>query len=417
MSDDMQAAPVTGTAPLSTSIDRGGAPLGTGGGVPNLSEPKAPEPAKVEKPETPGDTLKAELARVREEEAKDAKPAMEADAKPDDKAVKADDKATDEKAARQRNEQGKFAKAEKPEDAAQVEQTGEQKGEPEKAATGQDGSERGRPSEGRQHVEPPARFLPKEREGWANVPNVVKSAIDRISKEHETEVSQYRESHENWQKVAKFDEMAKQHKTTVSDALERYTALDGLLSSNPIEAIRQIMATRGITPEQYANHVLSNPEAHRAPAPQAQSSHPTPDPKVSVLEERLVQLEGRLAEKEATPIITEFASSRPDYWALQDKIAGVLESGVIDKLYGGSLSAEDKLAEAYRMAGGTGPTSQPEAKLDPTHSNPEKAGRPAKLDAGTKSIRGAPNGQDPDEDDPDATDIRTLLRREMRKAS
>ena len=405
---DMQAAPVQGTAPLSTSIDQGGAPLGTGGGVPDLSEPKV-EP-KVEKPETPGDTLKAELARVREEDAKTEKPKeveVKPDDKPDDKAVKADEKADEKKAERQRNEQGKFAKAE---NAEPVEQTGEQKGEPEKAATGQDGSERGRPSEGRQHVEPPARFLPKEREGWANVPNVVKSAIDRISKEHETEVSQYRESHENWQKLSKFDTMAKQHGSTVSDALERYTALDGLLSSNPIEGIRQIMATRGITPEQYANHVLSNPDAHRAPSPQAQ-----PDPAVSQMSGEVqklkAEIEGMRHEQAAATIIEPFRAANPRYDELQNDIAFFLQSGKIPA----SLSPQEKLEAAYDMAVRINPTSAFEVS-QAREAPAAKPASPAKLD-GTKSIRGAPNGQDPEEDDPDATDIRTLLRREMRKAS
>jgi hypothetical protein len=36
-------------------------------------------------------------------------------------------------------------------------------------------------------------------------------------------------------------------------------------------------------------------------------------------------------------------------------------------------------------------------------------------DAGAKSIRGAPNGQDPDDDESDETDIRSLLKREARK--
>lgn len=40
---DMTSAPVQGTAPLSTSIDQGGAHLGTGGGAPNLNEPKTPK--------------------------------------------------------------------------------------------------------------------------------------------------------------------------------------------------------------------------------------------------------------------------------------------------------------------------------------------------------------------------------------
>lgn len=404
---DMQAAPVQGTAQLSTSIDQGGAPLGTGGGAPDLNEPKAPEPAKVDKPESPGDTLKGELARIREEEAKTEKGADPKEPVKEDKTdPKAeDDKAKEEKAERERAKDGKFAKTEKVE--APVEG---KEGAPEKVATEQDGLER-RPSEGRQHVEPPARFLPKEKELWGNVPNSVKSAIQRISQEHETEVSQYRESHENWQKLSKFDQMAKQHNTNVHEALERYTALDGLLQNNPIEAIRQIMATRGITPEQYAHHVLNNPDAHRAPATPA-----APDPAVRQMSGKVEQLEATIEqmrlEKAASDIITPFRAANPRYDELQDDIALFLQSGKIPA----SFSPQERLEAAYDMAVRINPTSAVAA--DPVvEAIAAKTERPAKLDAGTKSIRGAPTGQDPEEDDPDATDVRALLRKELRRAS
>lgn len=402
MTDTMQAAPVQGTAPLSTSIDQGGAPLGTGGGVPDLTEPKAPEPAKVDKPETPGDTIKGELQRIRDEEAKAEKGEVKEPVKEEPK----DDKAkAEEKPVKERAQDGKFARTEKVE--APVEG---KEGAPEKVATEQDGSER-RPSEGRQHVDPPARFLPKEREAWGNVPNVVKSAISRLSQDHETEVSQYRESHENWQKLSKFDQMAKSHNTSVSDALERYTALDGLLQSQPLEAIRQILGTRGITPEQYAQHVMNNPDAHRAPAPQ-----PAPDPAVKQMGGKVEQLEQTInemrQEKAASEIINPFRAANPRYDELQDDIALFLQSGKIPA----SLSPQERLEAAYDMAVRINPTSAVVA-AQVAEVPAAKTERPAKLDAGTKSIRGAPTGQDPEEDDPDATDIRALLRKELRRAS
>lgn len=408
---DMQAAPVAGTAPLSTSIDQGGAPLGTGGGAPDLTEPKAPEPAKVDRAETPGETMKGELARIREEEAKaeavktDKGKEEPKEEKTELKDEKADDKAKEEKAERERAKDGKFAKTEKVETPVEGKE-----GAPDKAATEQDGSER-RPSEGRQHVEPPARFLPKEKELWANVPNAVKSAIDRISREYETSITEHKESHENWQKLSKFDQMAKSHNTNVHEALERYTALDGLLQNNPIEAIRQIMATRGITPEQYAHHVLNNPDAHRAPAPSA-----APDPAVKQMGSEVESLKAQLDEmrqsQAAATIIEPFRAANPRYDELQDDIALFLQSGKIPA----SLSPQERLEAAYDMAVRINPTSAV-AAAHVAEVPAAKTERPAKLDAGTKSIRGAPTGQDPEEDDPDATDIRALLRKQLRQAS
>lgn len=312
----------------------------------------------------------------------EAKPETKTEAeKPVDKTAKVEDKpATEEKPQRARADDGKFSKTENAEPASQV----EQKGAPDEAATGQEGSER-RPSEGRQPVEPPARFLPKEREQWANVPHVVKSAVERLAKEHEAEISQYRESHENWQKLSKFDEMAKQHKTSVSDALERYTALDGLLSSNPIEGIRQILATRGITPEQYANHVLSNPDAHRAPSPQAQ-----PDPAIQQFSSKVEQLEATIEsmrhEQAAASIIEPFRAANPRYDELQDDIALFLQSGKIPA----SLSPIERLEAAYDMAERINPLSVSalqEPKLDTVAAKPDHSADAAD---GRKSIRGAP---------------------------
>ena len=116
-----------------------------------------------------------------------------------------------------------------------------------------------------------------------------------------------------------------------------------------------------------------------------------------------------------TSIIEPFRAANPRYDELQDDIALFLQSGKIPA----SLTPLQKLEAAYDMAVRINPTSavevsqvRNEAPAAATAASPAK-----QLDAGTKSIRGAPNGQDPDEDDPDATDVRTLLRREMRKAS
>ena len=413
MNIEQTTATPPGTVNLSTTLDPNTVNLESGGGAPKLTEPDAKgADDSIES------VLDAELKSLREADAKTAKD-QKSEAKGDDDKAKADekdaekgkdakpdDKAKEEKAARQRSEDGKFAKAEKVEEPA----TGE-KGAPDEAAAGQEGSERNRPSEGRQHVEPPARFLPKEREAWGNVPNVVKSAIDRIAKEHETEVSQYRESHENWQKLSKFDEMAKQHKTSVSDALERYTALDGLLSSNPIEGIRQILATRGITPEQYANHVISNPDLHKQ-----QAAPPAPDPMVRQMSSKVEQLEAQLAnmrhEQAASTIIEPFRAANPRYDELQDHIAYFLQGPLIPA----SLTPQEKLEAAYDMAVRINPTSgavTSQAREAPAADTAS----PAKLDAGKKSIRGAPDdGEDTKVEEAD-TDLRGLLRKEMRRMS
>jgi len=304
-------------------------------------------------------------------------------------AAEAKDKVEADKAAKVEEKPAKVEQPVKGADA-KVEDTktqpdkADQSAAPAKAdATGQDGAEKPRASEGRGPYEPPARFLPKEKELWGNVPNPVKAAVARLSQEHEQEVTQYRESHENWQKLSKFDTMAKQHNTSVSDALERYTAVDGLLNSNPIEGIRQVLATIGITPQQYAEFITKNPQAAQAPVQRA------PDPQVQHQSTEIETLKSEITamrhEQAARSIIDPFRAANPRYDELQDDIAFFLSSGKIPT----SLPPQDRLEAAYDMAVRINPTSsvnQPEDRQELVDVS-----RVPPSDAGTKSVRGAPD--------------------------
>lgn len=352
------------------------------GTMPEVEQPKEPAKplstreaiAKAFDEANPTKTDK--VAKVEAKEVIDDK--SKPDAKPDEAKAKAKAKAS--------RADGEPVKAENAEDATPVK--AEHKGAPDEAAAGQEGSERSRQSEGRQHHEPPARFLPEARAKWANVPNEVKAEFHRVSREFEQEVEQYRGSHEEWKRLERFDQLAKTHGTSVEKALDRYVELDRMLQTNPVAAIREILSSRGVTVEQFARHVLENPEAHQAPQGQpARAAAPTPDPKVTYLEQRLHDLEGRLAEAAAAPIIQNFASLHPDYQVLEPKIGEILASGIIEKLYGPDLAPDQKLTEAYRMAGGTLPPSRSEPELVQSHSG---AAHVPSNDAGTKSIRGAP---------------------------
>lgn len=379
----------------------------------------------ADKPQSIESVLDAELARLKADDAKAAekdaaKPEAKADgkdAKPDAKAEKTDDKGAKiedkpQTQQRARNEDGKFAKAEKQEGEQPINADAKaQKGAPDEAATGQEGSERDRQSEGRQHYDPPARFLPKEKELWANVPNTVKAAIDRVSREHEQEITQFRQSHEEWTKLDKFQQMAKQHNTTISDALERYTRIDGMLAQNPVAAIREILAMQGVTPEQYAQHVLQNPDVHRAPVQQQRA----PDPAVQEMTTTVARLEqtirGMQLEQAAASIIDPFRASHPRFDELQDDIGFFLQSGKIPA----SLSPPERLEAAYDMAERINPTSVSAPQIEARAPVAEKSDRPAKLDAGQKSIRGAPSDGSDEIVEEANSSLDAILRKELRK--
>jgi hypothetical protein len=411
---DMQAAPVQGTAPLSTSIDQGGAPLGTGGGAPNLSEPKVADTPKVDtKPESAGDTLKGEIARIKAEEAKETRTKAE-DAANAAKA-KVDEAKTDEKPVKA--EDTKIAKAETEGDKPDVDAKAD-KGEPEKAATERAETDK-RQSEGQKHHEPPARFLPKAKEVWGNVPHAVKGEIARLTQEHEAEVTKYREAGDRYEPIRQFDETARSNGRELKDSLAKVVEVEQALARNPIAGLEAVLREIGprkadgshLTLLEVAQHIVQNPQTyHQAvnqsrqePQQQRQS-----DPEVAELKE---QLQSMRQEQTVQSIIAPFADKNPRYYELEGDIAFFLTSGKIPA----SLTPHERLEAAYDMAVRINPTSS----VIPSQAPEALAvAKPAPSDeAGSKSIRGAPNGQDPDDEDPDATDIRTLLRREMRKAS
>ena len=415
---DMTPAPIQGTAPISTTLDVGHSSTAVGGG--------APPPEKVEAPkvETPADTMRAELARQREEEAKeadkvkgqgedaakDAKAKLEADEKPkaepkDTDKAKADDKAP--------------AKAEEPADKAD-------KSAADKPATGQEAADKARQSEGRQHQEPPARFLPEARTKWPNVPNEVKAEVHRVAQEYEAEISKGKQAAERYEPLRQFDEIAQKNGRELKDSLAKVVQLETALARSPVIGLEMILREIGprkadgsplslydvaqhvakLTPQQFAQNM-------QGAAPQGRQQQPQPSPEVAALTKELNNIKSTLAQQQAAPIVQTFAASHPDYEALQPQIAAVLKSGVIDQIYGTGLSPAQKLEQAYRMAGGQSP-SRSEPEPAPVHSE-APAARPVDPD-GSKSIRGAPTGgSDPDDDGDDVTDIKELLRRESRK--
>lgn len=365
--------------------------------------------------------LEAELAGMKaaeKAEKPEAKPEDEGKDKPDAKAKDAKD---EDKPAKQRAEDGKFAKAEKAEAEpdAKVE-----KGAPEKAATGQEGSER-RTSEGR-HPEPPARFLPEARAKWANVPNEVKAEFHRVSQEMETETKQYRVSHERYSVLKEFDDLARTNGRDLRESLVKVNEVENAIARNPIAGLEAVLREIGprkadgtsLTMWEVANHIVQGgPQAYQQSTQQAQPQQaPAQQQEHPEIKRLTEQVNALVANQTIVPVIQTFADDRPDFDGLSDRITQILGSGVIEKLYGDGLSLEQRLSEAYRMAGGQGPSSRSGAEPLPDHSA-APAARPVNPDAGKKSVRGAPaDGGDTSVEEPD-TDIEDMLRKELRRMS
>lgn len=386
----------------------------SGGGQPNLSEPKTDEP----KSQSIEDVLESESKRLKEADTEADKSVKE---KADTAAKEAKDKADEaakaekkdeEKPAKARAEDGKFAKAEEPK---------ADKSAPEKAVTERSGPD-DRQSEGRKHAEPPARFLPEARLKWANVPGEVKAEVHRVSQEYEAELQKSKASAERYEPIRQYDELAKSNGRELKDSLAKVHEIEQAISRNPIAGLEAVLREIGprkadgspLSLIEVAHHIVKNPQAYQQAVQQPVMQQPQAPQTNKEIEELRQEIQSMKAEQTIVPLITKFAETHTDYHALEPKIAEILGSGVIEKLYGTGLTPEQKLAEAYRMAGGNSPSRSEAPQALQQHSDAEPE-RPVNPDAGKKSVRGAPSDGEDTASDETSTDLREMLRKEMRK--
>lgn len=257
--------------------------------------------------------------------------------------------------------------------------------------TGQEDGTKDRSSEDRDIDKPPARFLPRAKEKWAEVDPDVRGEVHRALQNAEKGLQEHRESHEFRKELREFEDMAKQHGTTVKAAMTNYVAIDNLLKTDPVAGINRVLTSIGITPQQYAQHILNAPQ--QAPA----------DPQISQLERQIQQLTQQLQGVTQTTqqsqqeqqlqqvkqsIIEPFRASLGDddrYEELEEDIAFFLNSDKIPS----TLSASKRLAAAYDMAERINPVGQYKQNTGRLNTaTPERPINPA----GARSIKGAPNG-------------------------
>lgn len=383
MTDEALAAPALDAVQPSQIIhDTGTDPNAQGKGVHVPEDAKPQEPAKLSTRDAIAKAFDEAEGKSKAEAEEKAKGAVE-DAKAKVAEAEVKDAAKPEKA---RGDDGKFAKAEQ-EPKAEAD-----KGAAEKPATERAAPDDNRQSEGRKYAEPPARFLPEARTKWANVPNEVKAEFHRVSQEMEGEIEQSKVARERYETIRQFDEIARQNGRELKDSLAKVVQIEQHIARDPIGALDTIL--REIGPRKQDGTPVSLYEVAQVvlqQGPQAQrqmpQTQPVSDPQVSALAQELNALKSQMATAQVAPMLERFAAEHPDYHTLEAQIASVLKSGVVEQLYGNGLSPEQKLAEAYRMAGGSLPSrSEPE----PVQTHSEVA--PARLvdPDGQKSIKGAP---------------------------
>lgn len=276
------------------------------------------------------------------------------------------------KAARARDEAGRFAAGEtKPADNAKPAE-----------ATAQ-------PSIVHPGITPPSRFSKAAQDAYAAVPEVVRQETERAINELTAGIDKYKASAEAFEPLRRFDEMAKAGGTTLDKAVERYVGMEQAWRQDPARGFALVCQNMGVDPVALAQHVLGQLGADPDRKPTGDS------PEVAALKREIGELKqsvtglGQTFEQQRqAPIVeqvTKFAQEAKFFDLLAPDIAAVIQSkeaATIEAAYDAALQRHPELLSIVQAerAAKAAPAAQPDA---------------AQTRKATLSITGSPSGSNP----------------------
>lgn len=333
-------------------------------------ENKPPEAEPVEKVPSVRDSVEKGL-KAAEESArlKDEAKAEEAKKAEKPKAEKADNRSEIKKDAEEPEKKEELVKADKEADKSdELPVTESEKAaEPEKPAP--------------KHAEPPARFSPDAKAEWDKVPEPVQAEAHRAFKELESGIEQYRQVLEP---VKPYMDLAKEHGTTIQQALEQYTTLEKLLTSDPLAGLQHVADYAGIDLRKVAAHIMG--QTPDETASQQDSILRQINNRVAGLENEIKGVATSISEQKAdvtTQEVGQFFETNPrmkDDW-FADKVADEIK--LIQPSMPDSTPASEILSIAYDRADRLNP-----AAPTPPPVSPVPDAQPVKE---TKSVSGSPS--------------------------
>lgn len=361
----------------STVIDTAAPLPGSADFVP---DPIVVEPKEEAKPMSLDEAMKKAVADTKaqgdEPEKTEAKPKEEVKPK------------AEAKPAPERGENGKFTAKPKAEPEPSGNPSAVDGGEVE-----QETQQPARPSEGRDVNRAPAQFLPRAKEKWGTVDADVRGEVYRTIENLEKGIEQGREDREFRKSIRTFEDMAKNAGTTVPAAIERYVAIDQELRNNPENALKQILQTVGLTPQQYAQHVMGQAQQD-AQNPAAAGNRQIQSEIQTLRNELAAERAERQREKEAAAaqesmqhiektLFAEVREVHPRFDELRLNVYKIWNSDLLPS----GLNERDRLFAAVDMAERLEPAPSYAARSEPLEPA-QNAQRPLNP-AGSKSVKGS----------------------------
>jgi hypothetical protein len=189
--------------------------------------------------------------------------------------------------------------------------------------------------------EPPARMSDKAKSEWHATPESVRGDIHRVQNEFVKAYQHYKGTHEAFQPIRRFHDMAQQHGTTLEQALTNYTSMEEKLRSDVVSGLDVIVnnlnlkAPNGarIGLRDIAYHVLSQSpdqlkQLQMGNAQQAQTSQiGALHQEVRGLKEQLHAMHSQQQFTYTRSQVDQFADSHPRFDELGTQIEQELKLG------------------------------------------------------------------------------------------
>lgn len=251
------------------------------------------------------------------------------------------------------------------------------------------------------HDDAPTRFSNEAKASWGETSEHVRAETHRAIRELETGIQEHQK---RWEPIRPFDDLAKQHGTTVHEALDRYVHFDRALNENLAQGLEFVIRDKtggkhGL--QDFIAEFTGKPVDHRQQASD-QTSHALRQ-EIAELKRQIGGVTSTMRSQVGNQInqqVEAFAAEHPNIEALAPQIVEHIQSGMsLEQAY--QKAEEDARVVAEKLGFIPKPADTPA----PTPS--------AQTDRGTRSIAGAPGtGSSPAAPrKPGKTSIRDSVRR------
>ena len=186
--------------------------------------------------------------------------------------------------------------------------------------------------------EPPPRMADHAKAEWHKAPESVRGEVARMHKEMSDAYTRFRGDHETMNTIRPFEQMAREHGTTLQRAMTNYTTMERKLVSDPYGAFDMIVSNLNLrTPDGQKltfrdlayDYLQQSPEQHRlTQAQNAQSAQSYQlgaiNQKVEAIANGFQQLQYQEAHRQLRTGVDQYADQRPRF----DELAPLIEREV-----------------------------------------------------------------------------------------